>query len=142
MRRLLILASEDIGRRTPEPSCRRRRHPRPWPGWACRKGGIIWPRPPCIWPWPPRATPPRLISGAQAALEDQGATRVPPPLQDAHRDKKGLGHGQGYLYPHDFPGHWVDQSYLPAELDGANFYEPGTEGEEPELAALLAEVKK
>ncbi len=83
----------------------------------------------------PKSNSTQAYFRAKAALEDQGATRVPAPLQDAHRDKKGLGHGQGYLYPHDFPGHWVDQAYLPADLAGVSFYAPGTEGEEPELAA-------
>jgi putative ATPase len=59
---------------------------------------------------------------------------VPTPLQDAH-DRKGLGHGQGYLYPHNYPGHWVEQEYLPADLTGSSFYEPGKEGDEPDLAA-------
>ena len=46
----------------------------------------------------PKSNSTQAYFRAQAALEDQEATiRVPPPLQDAHRDKKGLGHGQGYL---------------------------------------------
>ena len=44
-----------------------------------------------------------------------------------------LGHGIGYLYPHDFPHHWVEQQYLPDEIKGARFYEPSNEGFEGKL---------
>jgi putative ATPase len=72
---------------------------------------------------------------AKAALEEKGATAVPTHLQDSSRDSAALGHGQNYQYPHDFPGHWVEQRYLPEALQGEHFYEPGEEGAEPELAA-------
>jgi len=61
---------------------------------------------------------------------------VPDPLRDASRDKE-LGHGQGYLYPHAFRDHWVEQQYLPGGLKGRVFYEPGSLGRE---AALRDEV--
>lgn len=61
---------------------------------------------------------------------------VPDPLRDGNRDKE-LGHGQGYLYPHAFRDHWVEQQYLPAGLRGRVFYEPGSLGYE---AGLRAEV--
>lgn len=61
---------------------------------------------------------------------------VPDPLRDGNRDKE-LGHGQGYLYPHAFRDHWVEQQYLPAGLRGRVFYEPGVLGHE---AGLRAEV--
>jgi putative ATPase len=79
---------------------------------------------------------------AQAKLKEKGATIVPTSLKDAHRDKKGLGHGQGYLYPHDFPGHFVPQGYLPEELRGSKFYEPGEEGEEPEMVVRWEDFRK
>jgi putative ATPase len=63
-------------------------------------------------------------------------------LQDSHRDRKSLGHGQGYLYPHDFPGHFVPQEYLPEELAGARFYEAGQEGVEPDLVARWQAFRK
>src|SRR5690606_19354560 len=61
---------------------------------------------------------------------------VPDSLRDANRDKE-LGHGQGYLYPHAFRDHWVEQQYLPGGLRGRVFYEPGSLGYE---AGLRAEV--
>lgn len=61
---------------------------------------------------------------------------VPDPLRDGNRDKE-LGHGQGYLYPHAFRDHWVEQQYLPSGMRGRVFYEPGSLGYE---AGLRAEV--
>ena len=73
---------------------------------------------------------------ALAAVEE-GETEVPIHLKDASRDGQALGHGAGYVYPHNFPGHWVAQQYLPDALKGRRFYEPGTEGYEREVAERL-----
>ena len=52
-------------------------------------------------------------------------TSVPVHLQDAHyRGHEQLGHGVGYKYAHDYPQHYVQQQYLPDELEGSVFYEP------------------
>ncbi len=83
----------------------------------------------------PKSNSTQAYFRAKACLEDTGLTGVPSHLQDASRDGPALGHGRGYLYPHDYPGHWVDQAYLPEELSGKKFYAPGQEGAEPEMAA-------
>ena len=44
-----------------------------------------------------------------------------------------LGHGKGYLYPHNFPGNYVRQAYLPDELGGRGYYQPGRTGEEESI---------
>jgi putative ATPase len=62
---------------------------------------------------------------------------VPNHLRDASRDAKGFGHGEGYLYPHAFKDHWVAQQYLPASLQGKVFYQPSDVGRE---AAIRDEV--
>ncbi len=85
----------------------------------------------------PKSNSTQAYFRALKALREKGVTRVPPHLQDPHRDARALGHGRGYLYPHDFPGHFVPQAYLPEELGAERFYEPGEEGAEPELAADL-----
>jgi putative ATPase len=65
---------------------------------------------------------------------------VPSHLRDAHyRGAHSLGHGDGYEYPHDDPSGWVPQHYLPEELAGRRYYEPSDHGAEAELAARLAE---
>ena len=56
---------------------------------------------------------------------------VPAHLKDAHypgADK--LGHGQGYLYPHNYPNHWIEQSYLPPSIQEQTFYVPSEMGKE------------
>ncbi len=63
---------------------------------------------------------------------------VPNHLKDASRDKKGLGHGEGYAYPHAFRDHYVPQQYLPNEMQGTYFYKPGELGYEKEVADRLA----
>ncbi len=70
---------------------------------------------------------------ALAAVQAERADEVPDPLKDGNRDAESLGHGQGYLYPHAYRDHWVAQQYLPRELQGRVFYQPGEEGREGEL---------
>jgi putative ATPase len=135
MRRLLILASEDIGLADPQALVQAAAASQALTWVGMPEGQYHLAQATMYLALAPKSNSTQAYFRARAALAEKGATRVPTPLQDAHRDQKGLGHGQGYLYPHDFPGHWVDQAYLPAELRGASFYEPGTEGEEPELAA-------
>jgi putative ATPase len=141
MRRLLILASEDIGLADPQALVQAAAASQALTWVGLPEGQYHLAQATMYLALAPKSNSTQAYFRARAALEEKGATRVPAPLQDAHRDQKGLGHGQGYLYPHDFPGHWVDQTYLPAEVRGAGFYEPGTEGEEPELAARWRALK-
>jgi putative ATPase len=48
-----------------------------------------------------------------------------------------MGHGQGYKYAHDYPGHFVRQQNLPASLQGKRYYTPGSQGYEKEIADRL-----
>jgi putative ATPase len=74
------------------------------------------------------------IAGAQAELERARPGRVPGHLQSAsHPGEKAIGIGAGYVYPHDHPGHWAEQRYLPEGLDGG-YYTPSDQGREPDLA--------
>jgi len=57
------------------------------------------------------------------AAEREREAEVPTHLKDANRDKKGFGHGAGYLYPHAYRDRVVQQ-YLPASLQGQVFYQP------------------
>jgi putative ATPase len=61
-------------------------------------------------------------------LKQKGADEVPNHLKDSSRDSKQLGHGKGYLYPHDFEGHWVAQQYLPNNIKDMKFYLRGNLG--------------
>ena len=118
MRRLLILASEDIGLADPRALLQVVAASRAL-DWVGLPEGRVPPGPGHHVPGPgPQEQLHPAYFRAKAALEDQGATRVPTPLQDASPGREGPGARPGYLYPHDFPGHWVDQAYLPAELAG------------------------
>ncbi|OAT85009.1 replication-associated recombination protein A [Desulfotomaculum copahuensis] len=71
------------------------------------------------------------IDRAMRAVEKERAGAVPAHLRDAsYAGAAALGHGKGYKYPHDYPGHRVVQQYLPDELVGMVFYEPSDQGEE------------
>ena len=71
----------------------------------------------------------RAIQRAGQDVRERGNLRPPKPLRDAsYAGAAKLGHGQGYRYPHDYPGGWVEQQYLPDELLGTVYYEP-SEGE-------------
>jgi putative ATPase len=63
---------------------------------------------------------------------------VPKHLRDSsYRGAARLGHGAGYVYPHDAPEGWVPQEHLPPELAGEHFYRPGRHGAEPALTEAL-----
>jgi putative ATPase len=70
-------------------------------------------------------------------IEDEGITGVPQHLQDATRDAKALGHGKGYQYPHEDPQHFLPQQYLPRPLLGTYFYQPSTQGYEAQVVDRL-----
>jgi putative ATPase len=74
---------------------------------------------------------------AYETVEKRGIAEVPNHLKDANRDAKGLGHGAGYVYPHQMEGHHVGQQYLPAELQGTYFYKPTGIGYEVQVQERL-----
>jgi putative ATPase len=75
-------------------------------------------------------------------IEEHGTGAVPTHLMDASRDGKGFGHGQGYQYPHVFPGHFVPQQYLPDALVSKHFYEPSDQGYEGKMANWLVKWRE
>jgi len=78
-----------------------------------------------------------FFDALRSVEEESQAAEVPNHLRDASRDSKGFGHGQGYMYPHAYRDHWVAQQYLPGELQGKIFYQPGNIGYEKQLADLV-----
>ena len=81
----------------------------------------------------PKSNSTQAYFRALQKVQEGGVTQVPLHLQDSQRDGRALGHGRDYKYPHDYPGHYVPQTYLPAGLEGERFYEPGQEGAEQDL---------
>lgn len=70
-------------------------------------------------------------------IEQEGITSVPAHLQDANRDAQALGHGRGYQYPHENPDHFLPQQYLPEALLGTYFYSPSSQGYELQVSDRL-----
>jgi len=71
------------------------------------------------------------IDRALAYVRKHPTGEVPAHLKDSHypgADK--LGNGKGYLYPHDYPNHWIEQPYLPPTIQGQSFYVPSEMGKE------------
>ncbi len=78
---------------------------------------------------------------AQADVRDRPAGEVPAHLRDAHyQGAQVLGHGKGYRYPHDDPRGWVEQVHLPPEVADRRYYEPSPHGFEAEVADRLSRI--
>lgn len=76
------------------------------------------------------------MAAAQQDAEKGQLGEVPAALRDTHyRGAQKLGSGAGYLYPHDFPGHWVRQNYMPEGFEDSVYYSPGSLGFEAGLAS-------
>ncbi len=93
------------------------------------------------------ATCPKSNSGVTAidrALADIRAGHVGPfprELQNVHADGTGFEREQGYKYPHEYPGHWVEQQYLPDDLHGRTYYEYGDNKIEQAARRYWEEIK-
>jgi putative ATPase len=137
-RRLLILASEDVGLADPQAvgvvaACAE----------AFDRVGMPEGRYPLAQATLYLATAPKSNSvmgffDALAAVEREQERDVPTHLRDANRDKQSFGHGAGYLYPHSYREHWVAQQYLPSSLQGQVFYQPSDRGYEDRVRQDVA----
>ena len=93
------------------------------------------------------ATSPKSNVGEMAidaALADVRAGKtgpIPRHLQNVHADGTGFEREQGYLYPHNYPGHWVKQQYLPDELVGTRYYYPADNKNERAAAQYWEKIK-
>jgi putative ATPase len=79
---------------------------------------------------------------ALAIVEKEQQSDIPNPLKDTSRDRQGFGHGAGYLYPHAYRDHWVAQQYLPNSLQGQIFYQPSDRGAEAQIADQIARQRE
>ena len=83
------------------------------------------------------------IEEASRAVSATPNITIPVHLQDAHyKGSQKLGHGVGYVYPHDYPKHYVEQQYLPYELKGEKFYHPGDLGYEKKIKEHMKWLKQ
>ncbi len=74
---------------------------------------------------------------AMKKIEEEGQVSVPRHLMDGNRDAAAMGHGKDYVYPHEHEGHFAAQQYLPKKLLGTYFYSPSQEGYEAQVTARL-----
>ncbi|MBQ7486060.1 MAG: replication-associated recombination protein A [Clostridia bacterium] len=78
-----------------------------------------------------------VVAAIESAMQDTEKGNfqpVPQHLRDTHyAGHEKIGSGQGYLYPHDFPGHYVPQAYMPEEVAGHRYYIPSDQGQEAKL---------
>jgi putative ATPase len=82
------------------------------------------------------------IEEAMRAVQETPNVTIPVHLQDAHyKGAYKLGHGEGYLYAHDYPNNYVKQQYLPYELDGKEFYRPSGNGYEVKIREHMKKLR-
>lgn len=85
----------------------------------------------------------RAIWEARATVADGDVGEVPPHLRDGHyAGAAALGHGRDYQYPHDHPGGWVAQSHLPESLAKTSWYQPSGHGFEAEIGATMEQIER
>ena len=126
IRRILCSASEDVGMAYPQAAAIVR---------ACTENALQLGLPEAKLPLAQAvillATAPKsnsvcaAIDRAQADVRAGRTGDYPRHLQNVHADSAGMEREQGYLYPHNFPNHWVKQQYLPDALQGVRYYEYG-----------------
>ena len=84
----------------------------------------------------------KAIGEAMSEVERSGDLSIPPHLQDAHyKGAAKLGHGTGYLYPHEYKNNYVKQQYLPYELNGKEFYHPSGNGYEVKIREHMKKIR-
>ncbi|HZQ83755.1 MAG TPA: replication-associated recombination protein A [Acidimicrobiales bacterium] len=82
------------------------------------------------------------IWAAEADVKNKPAGAVPAHLRDSHyRSAKKIGHGVGYEYPHDDPRGWVPQDYRPPEVAERRYYEPSDHGYEKEIGERMRRLR-
>ena len=90
----------------------------------------------------------KAIFDVKSTISKMGTLDVPAHLKDKTANKKSARYlgienaSDAYKYPHQFKNHWVDQQYLPDELEGQQWYQPGESGREAKLWSRLRKIKK
>jgi putative ATPase len=82
------------------------------------------------------------IAAARADVKAGRTGSIPRELQNVHADTTGQERGQNYRYPHDYPGHWVDQQYLPDPIKDRVYYRHGDNKAEQAAKRYWDEIKK
>ena len=141
-RRIMILASEDIGNADPQAICVASAAAQAVERVGMPESQIILSQAAAYMACAPKSN--SAVNAISAAMESVKRTKttVPPHLQDAHYGgHEQLGRGIGYKYAHDYPDHYVKQQYLPSESEGEHFYELSDMGYEKTLKERLKKIK-
>lgn len=78
------------------------------------------------------------IFAAMQEVKSKNCGQVPMHLRDSHyKGASKLGHGTEYIYPHDYPEHFIPQQYLPKEMNGVRYYHPSENGAEKRMGEYL-----
>ena len=142
-RRIMILASEDIGNADPQAICVASAAAQAVERVGMPESQIILSQAAAYMACAPKSN--SAVNAISAAMESvkRIKTTVPPHLQDAHYGgHEQLGRGIGYKYAHNYPDHYVKQQYLPSEIEGEHFYELSDMGYEKTLKERLKKIKE
>jgi putative ATPase len=137
-RRMLILASEDVGLADPQAVVIVSGCAQAFDRIGLPEGQYLLAQAALYLATAPKSNRVLGYFDALAAVEKEREGELPNPLKDGNRDKEGLGHGAGYAYPHAYREHWVAQQYLPGELQGQVFYQPSDQGYEGKILVQTA----
>lgn len=141
-RRIMILASEDIGNADPQAICMAVAAAQAVERVGMPESQIILSQAAAYMACAPKSN--SAVNAIAAAMDSVRniRTTVPAHLQDAHYGgHEKLGRGIGYKYAHDYPNHYVEQQYLPSEILGTRFYELSDMGYEKELKKHMQKIK-
>ncbi len=143
LRRLLILAAEDIGLADPQALVVVNAAAQAFEWVGLPEGVYHLAEATLYLATAPKSNSTKAYFAARDAVrQNTNPDDVPNHLKDPSRDGKATGHGQGYRYPHDAPEHFVIQQYLPDNLQGARFYTPSGQGYERAIAHRLAKWRR
>ncbi len=137
LRRLLILASEDIGMADPNGLVVAASALQSFEFIGLPEGVYPLAHATLYLSTAPKSNTVGAYFKAYQLIEREGHIEVPDHLKDSNRDAAALGHGQDYEYPHAHPGHHIGQQYLPRQVLGTYFYDPSEEGYEAEVKNRL-----
>jgi putative ATPase len=142
-RRIMILASEDIGNADPQAICVAAAAAQEVERVGMPESQIILAQAAAYMACAPKSN--SSVEAIYAAMRSVKKTKttVPVHLQDAHYGgHEKLGHGIGYQYAHDFPNHYVKQQYLPDEIQGEHFYEISEMGYEKVMKERMERIRR
>lgn len=142
-RRIMILASEDIGNADPQALLVAAAAAQAVERVGMPESQIILAQAVSYMACAPKSN--AAVNAISSAMESvkRVHTTVPAHLQDSHyRGHEEMGHGVGYKYAHDYPNHYVEQQYLPSEILGERFYEPGDLGYERVIRERMKQIRE